>query len=84
MNHSQVNSRNYFQFGDISSKSYLQIIFEEEMYTIIQSTIISFNPYAAGGKLSQYKMMQKTWRMTETLANGYSSESTQQELSNEY
>ena len=29
-------------------------------------------------------MMQKTLKMTETLANGYSSESTQQELSNEY
>ena len=29
-------------------------------------------------------MMQKTWKMTETLANGYSYESTQQELSNEY
>ena len=29
-------------------------------------------------------MMQKSWKMTETLANGYSSESTQRELSNEY
>ena len=28
--------------------------------------------------------MQKTWEMTETLANGYSYESTQRELSNEY
>ena len=28
--------------------------------------------------------MQKTLKITETLANGYSSESTQQELSNEY
>ena len=29
--------------------------------------------------------MQKTWKITETLANGYSSESTQQELhTNEY
>ena len=26
----------------------------------------------------------KPWEMTETLAHGYSSESTQQELSNEY
>ena len=26
----------------------------------------------------------KTWQMIETLANGYSSESAQQELSNEY
>ena len=29
-------------------------------------------------------MMQKALKITETLANGYSSESTQQELSNEY
>ena len=29
-------------------------------------------------------MMQKTLKMTETLANGYSYESTQRELSNEY
>ena len=29
-------------------------------------------------------MMQKTLQMTETLANGYSSESAQRELSNEY
>ena len=29
-------------------------------------------------------MMQKNWKMTETMANGYSSESTQRELSNEY
>ena len=28
--------------------------------------------------------MQKTWKMTETLAYGYSSESMQQEFSNEY
>ena len=30
------------------------------------------------------KMMQKTYKMTETLAHGYSSESTQRELSYEY
>ena len=29
-------------------------------------------------------MMQKTWKITETLANGYSSESAPRELSNEY
>ena len=32
----------------------------------------------------QYKMMQKSWNMIETLAHGYSYESTQRELSNEY
>ena len=42
------------------------------------------NPYAAGGYFGRYKMIQKSWKMTETLANGYSSESTHQELSNEY
>ena len=42
------------------------------------------NPYAAGGLFGQCKTMQKTLKITETLANGNSSESTQQELSNEY
>ena len=45
---------------------------------------VNFNPYTAGGYFGQYKMMQKTWKMTETLANGYPFESTQWELSNEY
>ena len=39
------------------------------------------NPYAAGGLFSQYKVMQKNWKIAETLAHGYSCEST---LSNEY
>ena len=38
------------------------------------------NPYAAGGLFDQYKMMQKTWKITETLAHGYSSEGTHREL----
>ena len=41
------------------------------------------NPYAASGHFGHYKIMQKSWKMIETLAHGYSSESTQQELSNE-
>ena len=45
---------------------------------------IQINPYAADGYFGQYNMIQKNWKMIETLANGYSSESTQQELSNEY
>ena len=45
---------------------------------------VSYSTYAAGGLFGHYKMMQKSWRMTETLAHWYSSESTQQELSNEY
>ena len=34
--------------------------------------------------LVKYKMMQKNWKLSETLAHGYSSESSQWELSNEY
>ena len=33
----------------------------------------SFNPYAAGCLFGQYKMMQNTLKMSETLAHGYSS-----------
>ena len=40
--------------------------------------------YAAGGKFGQCKIMQKSFKMTETLANGYLPESAQRELSNEY
>ena len=42
------------------------------------------NPYAAGCLFVQYKNVQKSWKITETLAYGYSSDSTQRELSNEY
>ena len=34
--------------------------------------------------MANYKMMQKPWKVTETLAYGYSSDSTQRELPNEY
>ena len=44
----------------------------------------NFNPYGAVGYFFQYKIMQKSQKMVETLAYGYSSESTQWELSNEY
>ena len=50
---------------------------------IVQYTV-GIYPYAAGGLFCQYKMMQKTLKMTETMAYGYSSESAQQGLSNEY
>ena len=39
---------------------------------------------AAGSQIDQYKIMQKTLKMTETLAIGYSSGSARRELSNEY
>ena len=44
----------------------------------------SLNPFAAGGQFCQHKMMQKSLKITETLTNGYSSESAQWELSDEY
>ena len=48
-------------------------------------TIGVYNPYVAGGWFCHYKMMPiKNWKMIETLAPGYSYESTQRELSNEY
>ena len=37
----------------------------------ISLSIGKVNPYAAGGYFGQYKMMQKSWKMIETLANGY-------------
>ena len=55
--------------------------------TIIRASmhhIRGINPYAAGGYFGQYNIMQKTFKVTESLAHGYSSESTQREVSNEY
>ena len=58
---------------------------EQREDTFIQNiNPLTLNPYAAGGSFGRYKMMQKTWKTTGTLAFGYSSESTQWELSNEY
>ena len=45
---------------------------------------MTINPHAAGGLFGQNRMLQKSLKMTETLAHGASTESTQQELSNEY
>ena len=42
------------------------------------------NPHAAGGLFGQYKYETKNMKLTETLANEYSSESAQRELSNGY
>ena len=45
----------------------------------------SVNPYMlVVANFGQYKRMQKTWKMTETLAYGYTFERTQWELSDEY
>ena len=51
---------------------------------LMEFHVLAINPYAAGGLFCQYNIMLKSWKITETLANGYSSESTQWELSNEY
>ena len=63
------------------------LIFPLVLLTILKKAgqhLNAFIPYAAGVEFGQYEMMQKTWKITETLAHGFSSESTQQELSNEY
>ena len=48
-------------------------------------SIARVNPYAAGNlNLTNTNLCKKCWKMTETLANRYSSESTQRELYNKY
>ena len=42
------------------------------------------SPFTVGGQFGQYNMMQKAWKMTVTLAHGYSSDSSQQGLPDEY
>ena len=63
------------------------ILFEKgsDQKDIMDKNMIFWGPTGMiGTGLTQYKMMQKSWKMTETLASGYSSESTQWKLSNEY
>ena len=54
--------------------------------TLVQGTRMQrlFENHLNPNTKCQYKMMHKTWKMTETLVHGYSSESTQRELFNEY
>ena len=40
--------------------------------------------HVVSGYFGQFKIIQKNWKMSETLSFGNSSESTQRELSNEY
>ena len=49
-----------------------------------KSHILSLTLMLLVANSTNTKMMQKNWKMFETLAHGYSSESIQQELSNEY
>ena len=46
------------QFGDISSKSYLQMIFEEEMNTTILSTSISFRYFMNNSEVNSRNYLQ--------------------------
>ena len=57
----------------------LQVSDERVTGRICEHFLIHYmvNPYAAGGLFGQNNMMQKSRKMTETLANGYSYESTQ-------
>ena len=45
---------------------------------------VHVNPCATGGYFGHFKSMQQTLKLTETLAFGYSSESTRQELFNKH
>ena len=44
--------------------------------------LLGINPDAGDGQFGHYNMVRKSEKMTETLAYGYSSERTLQELSN--
>ena len=50
----------------------------------LATSSIRVNNSAAGDQFCHYDVMQKILKMTKTLAHGYSFESTQWELSNEY
>ena len=57
----------------------LQELIGLNMYSNIDQTpmgLLYINPYNAGGVFGQYKMAQKSWKITETLAYGYSFETT--------
>ena len=55
------------------------VAFTERMKHIVSLTLMLLV-----AKSANTKMMQKNWKITETLAHGYLSESAQQELSNGY
>ena len=79
----QVNL--HFSHSAICNITYLRN-FQTEMFNFLPCfpNDLMVNPYDAGGQFCQYEMMQKSWKMTEILAHGYSSESTPRELSSEY
>ena len=70
-----------WQFIQDSENDLLEIDISGDSLGVLK---IFFNPYAAGGWFGNYKIMQKSRKITETLAHGYSSESTWRELSNGY
>ena len=50
---------------------------QRDMSALTDQKILKVNPNSAAGLFCQYKMIQKTWKMTENLAHVYSSERTQ-------
>ena len=52
--------------------------------TLFILALMTVFPLAADGEFGLYNMMQKNWKMTETLTCGYSYDSTQRDISNEY
>ena len=54
------------------------------MISLKVNVVARYNTFTAGGLLRQREIMTKKWKMTEILAHGYSSDSTQQEISYEY
>ena len=63
-----------FNVADPSDRGGLQVLL---LTLFIDRTVV--NPYAG-----EYKMMQQTWKIRETLANGCLYESTHRDLSTEY
>ena len=53
-------------------------------YSLTIFSLLYYTLMLLVANFTKYKMMQRTWKMIETLAHGHSSESTQRELSNEY
>ena len=77
-----LNSNRHYSFTHVL----LSIICEKVVTKMAGHFWLVFilNLYTAVGLFGQYKMMQKVLKMGVTLPNGYSSESSQLELSNEY
>ena len=65
-------------------KSLCPCLLDESSLSIIEGLYSTLTLMLLVDNLAPQKRNKKTLKMTETLANGYSFESTQRELSNEY